>query len=68
MKLLTSHLDKAFEAGFELDMKVGSDVMDAIIAAQWVAQRLSDDVFMVGRDFDQDDSQANIVKFKQGAE
>jgi len=33
-------------------MKVGSDVMDAIIAAQWVAKRLSEDVSKVGYEFD----------------
>lgn len=49
--LLISHLQNAFDAGFELDMKVGADVMDAIIAAQWVAQRLSADISAVGREF-----------------
>jgi hypothetical protein len=42
MDLLIDRLDKAFDAGFELDMDVSGDVMDAIIAARWVAHRLND--------------------------
>lgn len=67
IKLLISHLDKAFDAGFELDMKVGSDVMDAIIATQWVAQRLREDISKVGYEFDQDDLSGK-VKFAEAAE
>jgi hypothetical protein len=68
VKLLISHLDNAFDAGFELDMKVGADVMDAIIAAQWVARRLSEDIHTLGFEFDQDTSNPSIVKSKQAAE
>ena len=53
MDLLIDQLDHAFDPGFELDMKVGSDVMDAINATQWIAQRLSEDITTVGREFDQ---------------
>lgn len=52
MNLLINRLDEAFDAGFELDMKVGSDVMDAIIATQWIARRLSEDIITVGCEFD----------------
>lgn len=52
IKTLISHLGKAFDAGFEFPMKEGADVMDAIMAAQWVARRLSEDISMVGREFD----------------
>lgn len=63
MKLVLDRLDEAFDAGFELDMKVGSDVMDAIIATQWVAQRLREDISRVGHEFDQDTSDRGKVKF-----
>lgn len=52
IKLLISHLDKAFNAGFKLDMEVGIDVMNAIIDSQWVAKRLSEDISAVGLEFD----------------
>ncbi|MCB1394154.1 hypothetical protein [Nitrobacter sp.] len=52
IKTLIFHLDKAFDAGFELELEMGRDVMDSIIAAQWVAQRLSKDIHAVGSDFE----------------
>ena len=55
MDLLINRLDEAFDAGFELDMKVGSDV-DAIVATQWIARRLSEDIITVGCEFDGDRS------------
>lgn len=68
VQLLISHLDKAFDAGFELDMKVGADVMDAIIASQWVAKRLSEDIHKLGFEFDGTRSDQEGVKFAQAAE
>jgi hypothetical protein len=68
IELLISHLDKAFDAGFELELEMGRDVMDAIIATQWIAKRLDEDIRAVGREFDQDTSNPSIVKFKQAAE
>ncbi len=49
--LLIAHLDKVFNAGFELDLEMGRDVMDACIAAQWIANRLSEDIHTVGCEF-----------------
>ena len=68
IKLLIDRLDEVFDAGFELDMEVGTNVMDAIIATQWVAQRLSEDISKVGNEFDQDLSDRGKVKFAQAAE
>lgn len=66
--LLIAHIDKVFDAGFELPMKEGADVMKERMAAQWIAQRLDEDAYTVWHEFDQDDSQPNIVKCKQAAE
>jgi hypothetical protein len=66
-ELLIDRLEKAFDAGFELDMDVSGDVMDAIIAAQWIAQRLSDDISRVGYEFDGSRSDRGS-EFAQAAE
>ena len=66
--LLIAHLDKVFNAGFELDLEMGRDVMDACIAAQWIANHLSEEISTVGNEFDQDHSKPSIVKFAQAAE
>jgi hypothetical protein len=42
--------------------------MNACIASQWVAKRLIEDIHTLGFDFDQDDDQPSVVKFKQAAE
>lgn len=68
IRALISNLDKAFDAGFDLELEMGRDVMDAIIATQWVAKRLSDDIHAVGNDFDQDPSNLRKVRFAQAAE
>ncbi|OPH84441.1 hypothetical protein [Nitrobacter vulgaris] len=68
IELLISHLDKAFNAGFELDMKVGSDVMDAIIAAQWIAKRLDEDIHKLGFEFDGTRCDQDETMFAQAAE
>jgi hypothetical protein len=68
MELLIKRLEDAFDAGFELDTKISSDVMDAIISAQWVAQRLSDDIHTLGLEFDGTRSDEEGVKFAQAAE
>jgi hypothetical protein len=52
IKLLISHLDKAFDAGFELELEVGRDVMSAIIESQWLAKRLNEDIHTLGLEFD----------------
>lgn len=66
--LLISHLQNAFDAGFELELKVGADVMDAIIAAQWVAQRLSTDIHTLGLEFDGTRCDQVDNQFAQAAE
>jgi hypothetical protein len=67
-KMLIDHLDRIFDAGLELTHKEGDDVMKACMAAQWIAQRLDEDAHTVWHEFDQDNDQPSIVKFKQAAE
>jgi hypothetical protein len=64
MKLLIDHLDKVFDAGFELDLEMGGDVMDACIAAQWVAPRLSEEIHTARYEFNGTRSE----QFAQAAE
>jgi hypothetical protein len=66
--LLIAHLEKIFDAGFELGIDEGRDVMDSTIAAQWIARRLSADISMVGRDFDGRRSDEGNSEFAQAAE
>lgn len=66
--LLIDRLDKVFNAGLEFPTEQGADVMNACMEAQWIANRLSEDIHVVGCEFDQDDSQPSLVKFKQVAE
>jgi hypothetical protein len=68
INLVIAHLDKVYDAGFELDLEMGRDVMDACIAAQWIANHLSEEISTVGNEFDQDHSNPSIVKFAQAAE
>lgn len=68
IKLLIDRLDTIFDVGLEFPMEEGKDVMDATIAAQWIAQRLIEDIRAVGREFDQDPSNLRKVKFAQAAE
>jgi hypothetical protein len=58
MKLLIDRLNYTFDVGSDLDMEVGSYVMDAIIATQWIAQRLSEDIHTLGLEFDGTRSEA----------
>jgi hypothetical protein len=48
----------AFDAGFEFPTEQGADVMDAILAAQWIAQRLSENISKIGYEFDGSRSEA----------
>lgn len=68
IELLISHLDKAFDAGFELELEVGRDVMDAIIAAQWIAKRLDGDIHTLGLEFDGTRCDQDETRFAQAAE
>lgn len=51
IKLLIDRIDTIFDAGFEFPMEEGKDVMDATIAAQWVARLLREDILAVWREF-----------------
>ena len=53
-KLMIESLDRIFDAGLELDIEEGADVMDATIAALWLARRLSNDAQTILREFNQD--------------
>ena len=53
-KLMIESLDRIFDAGLGLDIEEGADVMDATIAALWLARRLSKDAQTILREFNQD--------------
>ena len=67
-QMLIDHLDRIFDAELELTRNEGADVMKECMAAQWIAQRLDEDVHTVWHEFDQDLSNPSIVKFAQAAE
>lgn len=52
--MMIESLDRIFDAGLGLDIEEGADVMDATIAALWLARRLSNDAQTILGEFNQD--------------